>query len=323
MPTMPTVVITRHLPAAALDPIRAVAEVRYWDDEQPIPRSTLLKWVAGADGLYCMLTEKIDVELLAAAGPSLRVVSTMSVGVDHIDVAACSARHVRIGNTPGVLTDTTADLALGLILATARRITEAAEAVKAGEWAAWRPEWMTGADLHGSTVGLVGLGRIGQATARRLMGFGCRILYTGPRPHPDAAEQVNAHFVDLPTLLAESDFVSIHCPLNESTRYLFGPDAFAGMKSTAILVNTSRGPVIDQAALFTALTTGQIAAAGLDVTDPEPLPADHPLLSLPNCVILPHIGSASVATRLRMAVMASENLVAGVTGGDLPFCVNC
>ncbi len=229
---------------------------------------------------------------------------------------------VRIGNTPGVLTDTTADLALGLILATARRITEAAEAVKAGEWAAWRPEWMTGADLHGSTVGMVGLGRIGLATARRLMGFGCRLLYTGPRPHPEAAAQVNAEFVDLPTLLAESDFVSIHCPLNQSTRHLFGPDVFAAMKPSAILINTSRGPVIDQAALFTALTTGQIAAAGLDVTDPEPLPADHPLLSLPNCVILPHIGSASTATRLKMALMAAENLVAGVTGQDLPFGVN-
>lgn len=322
MPTMPTVVITRQLPAAVLDAIRAVAEVRYWDDEQPIPRATLLEWVRGVDGLYCLLTEKIDVELLEAAGPALGVVSTMSVGYDHIDVAACTARKVRVGNTPGVLTETTADLALGLMLATARRITEAAEAVKAGEWGAWRPAWMTGADLHGSAVGMVGLGRIGLATARRLTGFGCRLLYTGPRPHPDAAEQVNADFVDWPTLLAQSDFVSVHCPLNESTRHLFGPAAFAAMKPSAILINTSRGPVVDQAALFTALTTGQIAAAGLDVTDPEPLPADHPLLALPNCVVLPHIGSATVATRLKMARMAAENLVAGVTGGELPFCVN-
>ena len=319
---MPIVVVTRQLPGTVLDPMRAVAEVRYWDEVVPIPRPILLEWVAGAHGLYCMLTERIDAELLDAAGPALRVVSTMSVGYDHVDVAACTARHVWVGNTPGVLTDTTADLTVGLILATARRITEAAEAVKAGEWTTWRPNWLTGADLHGSTVGLVGLGRIGLATARRLMGFDCRILYTGPRPKPAEAAQVNAQFVDWPTFLAESDFISIHCPLNEHTRHLFGPDAFARMQPTAILVNTSRGPVVDPAALFTALTTGQIAAAGLDVTEPEPLPVDHPLLSLPNCVILPHIGSASTATRLKMASMAGHNLVAGVLGEALPFCVN-
>ena len=322
MSPRPTVVITRQIPDAALAPIQEVADVRYWDDRDPIPRQTLLAWADGADGIYCMLTERIDAELLDAAGPSLQVVSTMSVGYDHVDVDACTARRVLVGNTPGVLTDTTADLALALLLATARRIPEAVEAVKAGQWTTWKPQWLTGPDLHGSTVGIVGLGRIGLATARRLMGFNCRILYTGPRPKPEAAAQVNATFVDWPTLLAESDFVSIHCPLNDATRHLFDAEAFAHMKSTAILVNTSRGPVVDQAALLTALTTGQIAAAGLDVTDPEPLSAHHPLLSLPNCVILPHIGSASVATRLKMALMAAENLVAGVTGVPLPFCVN-
>ena len=282
------------------------------------PAMVLLEQVRGVDGVYCLLTERIDGELLDAAGPQLKVVSTMSVGYDHVDLPALRARGVALGNTPGVLTETTADLALALLLAAARRLPEAWSAAKDGTWGPWQPEWMTGRDVHGSTVGIVGLGRIGAAVARRLLGFGCRIVYSGPRPRPELAEPLGAAYLSFEQLLAESDFVSIHCPLNDATRHLFGAAAFAAMKPTAILINTSRGPVVDQEALYQALKRGQIAAAGLDVTTPEPLPVDHPLFSLPNCVVLPHIGSASIATRLQMALMAAENLIAGVEGKPLP-----
>lgn len=314
----PTVVVTRQLPPAALNPILERCDARYWDSEEPIERGTLLEWVQGADGLYCLLTDTVDDELLDAAGPGLRVVATMSVGYDHVDVAALRKRGIILGNTPGVLTETTAELAVALLLATARRLPEGTHAVESGTWPIWRPMWMTGRDIHGSTVGIVGLGRIGAAFARMLGGFGCRILYTGPNEKPEAAQAVNATFAPMDALLQESDFVAVHCPLNEQTRALFSTEAFGKMKATAVLINTSRGGVVDQDALYQALVQGEIAAAGLDVTDPEPLPADHPLVSLENCVILPHIGSATVATRTKMAVMTTENLLAGVEGRPLP-----
>ena len=318
---MPTVFVTRTIPQPAIERLRAACSVRQWQSDDPIPRTALLEQVAGVDGIFCLLTERIDGELLDAAGPQLKVVSTMSVGYDHVDVAALAERGVLLGNTPGVLTETTADLALALLLAAARRLPEAWAAVKAGAWGPWQPEWMTGRDLHGSTVGIVGLGRIGAAVGRRLLGFGCTLLYSGPRPRPDLAEPLGASFVPFERLLAESDFVTVHCPLNDQTRGLFDAAAFARMKPSAVLVNTSRGPVVNQEALYQALRSGQIAAAGLDVTTPEPLPADHPLLSLPNCVVLPHIGSATTATRTQMALMAAENLVAGVLGWELPNAV--
>ncbi len=314
----PTVVVTRQLPPTAISPILEKCNARYWDSEEPIERGTLLEWVQGADGLYCLLTDTVDDELLDAAGPGLRVVATMSVGYDHVDVAALGKRGIILGNTPGVLTETTAELAVALLLATARRLPEGTHAVEGGTWPIWRPMWMTGRDIHGSTVGIVGLGRIGAAFARMLGGFGCRILYTGPREKPEAACAVNATFAPMDALLQESDFVAVHCPLNEQTRALFSTDAFGKMKTTAVLINTSRGGVVDQDALYQALVQGEIAAAGLDVTDPEPLPADHPLVSLENCVILPHIGSATIATRTKMAVMTTENLLAGVEGRPLP-----
>ena len=318
---MPTVFVTRTIPQPAIERLRAACTVRQWQSDDPIGRAALLEQVAGVDGIFCLLTERIDGELLDAAGPQLKVVSTMSVGYDHVDVAALAERGVLLGNTPGVLTETTADLALALLLAAARRLPEAWAAVKAGAWGPWQPEWMTGRDLHGSTVGIVGLGRIGAAVGRRLLGFGCTLLYSGPRPRPDLAEPLGASFVPFERLLAESDFVTVHCPLNDQTRGLFDAAAFARMKPSAVLVNTSRGPVVNQEALYQALRSGQIAAAGLDVTTPEPLPADHPLLSLPNCVVLPHIGSATTATRTQMALMAAENLVAGVLGWELPNAV--
>lgn len=317
----PKVLVTRRIPQAGLARVQEVCEVRHWDQEEAIPRATLLEWVAGVEGIYCLLTERIDEELLTAAGPRLRVVSTMSVGYDHVNVAACRAHNVLLGNTPGVLTDTTADLTLALLLATARRVTEAAVAVKSGEWGVWKPEWMLGRDLFGSTVGIVGLGRIGAAVGQRLKGFGCRLLYSGSQPKPDVAAALGAEYVDLDILLAQSDFVTAHCPYNPATHHLFNAQTLAKMQPSAILINTTRGGVVDQDALYQALTTGQIAAAGLDVTTPEPLPTSHPLLTLPNCVVLPHIGSASVATRTKMALMAAENLIAGVQGQPLPNAV--
>jgi glyoxylate/hydroxypyruvate reductase len=315
---MPKALVTRNIPQAAIERVRSGCEVRQWESDEPIPRDVLLEWARGVDGIYCLLTERIDAALLDAAGPQLKVVSTMSVGYDHVDLAALRARGVALGNTPGVLTETTADLTLALLLATARRLPEAWSAAKDGTWGPWQPEWMTGRDVHGSTVGIVGLGRIGAAVARRLLGFGCRILYSGPHPHPELADPLAAAYVPFEQLLAESDFVSIHCPLNDATRHLFRAATFKAMKRTAVLINTSRGPVVDQEALYLALASGQIAAAGLDVTTPEPLPLDHPLFTLANCVVLPHIGSASIATRLQMALMAAENLLAGVEGRVLP-----
>lgn len=315
---MAKVLVTRNIPQQAIETVRDACEVKQWENDAPIPRDVLLEWVRGVDGVYCLLTERIDGALLDAAGPQLKIVSTMSVGYDHVDLPALRARGVALGNTPGVLTETTADLALALLLTAARRLPEAWSAAKDGTWGPWQPEWMTGRDVHGSTVGIVGLGRIGAAVARRLLGFGCRIVYSGPRPRPELAEPLGATYLSFEQLLAESDFVSIHCPLNDATRHLFGAAAFSSMKPTAILINTSRGPVVDQEALYQALKRGQIAAAGLDVTTPEPLPVDNPLFTLPNCVVLPHIGSASIATRLHMALMAAENLIAGVEGKPLP-----
>jgi lactate dehydrogenase-like 2-hydroxyacid dehydrogenase len=317
----PRVVVTRQIPRAGLELVQQTTDVRLWDSDEPIPRATLLEWIKGIDGLYCLLTERIDDELLDATGDSLKVVSTLSVGYDHIDVDACKRRNVAVGNTPGVLTDTTADLAIALLLATARRIPESIDAIRRGEWTTWKPEWMAGYDLHGSTVGIVGFGRIGTALAKRLQGFDCRILYYDLAPNPHVAADLHAEFVDMDMLLAESDFISIHTALTDQTKHLFNAAAFRKMKHSAILVNTSRGGTVDQEALYHALVSGEIAGAGLDVTIPEPLPVDHPLLQLPNCVVLPHIASASYATRAKMAVLAAENVIAGVKGQPLPYPV--
>lgn len=313
----PNVIVTRRIPRAGLEKVQAACNMRLWDSDEPIPRAILLEWVKGAEGICCLLTERIDDELLDAAGPSLKIVSTMSVGYDHVDVAACHKHNVAVANTPGVLTDTTADLALTLMLAAGRRLREAIDAVRNGEWSTWKPEWMAGYDLYGSTVGIIGLGRIGSAVARRVHGFDCRILYYDPYPNDVVAASIGAEYADMDRLLAESDFITIHCALTPETRNLFNAAAFRKMKKSAVLVNTSRGGTVDQDALYDALKNGEIAAAGLDVTVPEPLPPDHKLLTLPNCVILPHIASASYATRSKMAVLAADNLIAGVTDQPL------
>ncbi|HEY7060019.1 MAG TPA: D-glycerate dehydrogenase [Chloroflexota bacterium] len=317
MADQPIVLVTRRIPQAGLDLLRAGAEVRLWDSDQPMPRAELLRQVADTDGLLCLLTDCVDGELLAAA-PRLRVVANMAVGYDNLDLAALAARGVVATNTPGVLTETTADLAFALLLAVARRLPESARYVRAGTWTTWDPLLLLGRDVHGATLGIAGLGRIGAAVARRAAGFGMTILYTAREQQATAEAATGARRVEFPELLAASDFVSIHLPLTPETHHLFDEAALRQMRPTAYLVNTARGPVVDPAALYRALTEGWIAGAGLDVTEPEPLPADHPLLTLPNCLVLPHIGSASVATRDRMATLAAENALAVLQGRPPP-----
>ncbi len=316
----PSVYVTRRVPEAGIDMLREACEVAVWEGELPVPREILMEKVSDIDGLYCLLTERIDAELLDTA-PHLRVVSNMAVGYNNIDVEACTARGIPVGNTPGVLTGTTADCAFALLMAAARRIVEGADYVRAGKWKTWGPMLLMGSDVHGATLGIVGFGRIGQAVARRAQGFAMRVLYHDTYV-TEADPALGATGVDLDTLLAESDFVSLHVPLTEETYHLIGQEELRQCKPTAVLVNTSRGEVVDPDALYQALHEGQIAYAALDVTEPEPLPADHRLLTLPNCIVVPHIASASVATRTKMAVMAAENLLAGLKGERLPNCVN-
>jgi len=318
-----TVFITRVVPQKGLDMILNQPDIQaeVWQGDLPPPRNVLLEKVRGINGLYCLLTEKINDELLDAAGPQLKVVSQMAVGYDNINVKACTRRGIPVGNTPGVLTQATADLTMALLLGTARQLVPAAEAVKAGKWQTWEPMGYTGPDVYGSTVGIIGLGRIGLAVARRLQGFDVRLLYHNRNPAPQANE-VGATLVNLDTLLAESDFVSLHCPLTPQTQHLINAGRLRKMKPTATLINTARGGVVDQEALVEALRRGVIAYAGLDVTTPEPISADNPLLELPNAVVLPHIGSASIPAREKMATMAAENLLAGVQGKRLPNCAN-
>jgi glyoxylate reductase len=317
----PKVYVTRQVPEEGIIMLQPECAVEIWQGELPVPRDVLLDKVREIDGLYCLLTERIDQQLLDAA-PRLRVVSNMAVGYDNVDVAACTARGIPVGNTPGVLTDTTADLAFALLLAAARRIVEGADYVRARRWKTWGPMLLMGPDLHAATLGILGLGRIGQAVARRARGFDMRILYHDIQPMTEAAADLGATYVDIDTLLAESDFITLHVSLTEATYHLIDREALRKMKSSAILVNASRGGVIDPQALYEALRDGEIAYAALDVTEPEPIREDDPLLSLPNCIVVPHIGSASIATRTKMATMAAENLLAGLRGEPLPNCVN-
>lgn len=316
----PTVFVTRIVPEKALEIFREHCAATVWEGELPPSRDDLLRAVAGADGLLCLLTDPVDADVIDAA-PRLRVISQMAVGYDNIDLPAATRRRIPVGHTPGVLTDTTADFAFALLMAAARRISEAERFARAGRWKTWGPTLLMGQDVYGATLGIVGMGRIGQAVARRARGFEMRVLYADPS-EPEAARELGAVRVDLDDLLAQADFVSLHVPLTAATERLIDARALARMKPTAILVNTARGPVVDQAALYDALVSGQIAYAALDVTDPEPIAPDDPLLSLDNCLIVPHIASSSVATRTRMAVMAAENLIAGLKGDRLPHCAN-
>jgi lactate dehydrogenase-like 2-hydroxyacid dehydrogenase len=315
--------VARRIPDEGLRPILEACDAQVWQDELPPSRPALLYAIAGCDGVLTLLTDRVDEEFLDAAGLRLRVISNYAVGFDNIDVAACATRGVAVGNTPGVLTETTADLAFALLMAAARRLPEGDRYVRAGLWKTWGPLLLLGPDVHGATLGIVGFGRIGQALARRARGFGMTVLYHDVAGvPPGVAEELGATAVDLPELLERADFVSLHVNLTPGTRHLMNPASLARMKSSAILINTSRGPVIDHAALHVALRSGVIAAAALDVTDPEPIPAQHPLLSLDNCLIVPHIASASRATRGKMAQMAAANLLAGVRGEPLPTPVS-
>ncbi|MEW6716104.1 MAG: D-glycerate dehydrogenase [Chloroflexota bacterium] len=317
----PRVFVTRRLLEPGLSLVQSFCEAEIWPDLLPPSRDELLRRVPGLDGLLTLLTDRVDATLLDVAGSGLKVVSNCAVGVDNVDVAAATARGIPVGNTPGVLTEATADHAFALLMAAARRLVEGERQVRTGGWKTWSLDYLLGADFAGATLGIVGFGRIGRAVARRATGFGMRILFMDPSPaKPEPG--VNATRVDFDTLLRESDFLSLHCPLTEKTCGLMDAAAFSKMKPTAILVNTSRGPVVDQEALYEALKSRRITAAALDVTVPEPLPTDSPLLTLENCLITPHIASASRRTRSEMSHMAAENLVAGLKGERLPNCVN-
>uniref|UniRef100_A0A8C7SDV7 Glyoxylate reductase/hydroxypyruvate reductase n=2 Tax=Oncorhynchus mykiss TaxID=8022 RepID=A0A8C7SDV7_ONCMY len=314
------VFITRRIPQEGMKILSqaGVCKVSLWDSDEPVPRAELLKGVEGAHGLLCLLSDKIDTEVLEAAGPNLKVISTLSVGFDHMAMDEIKKRGVRVGYTPDVLTDATAELTVALLLATARRLPEGVVEVKNGGWSTWKPLWLCGYGLSGSTVGVIGLGRIGMAIARRLKPFGVkRLLYSGRTAKSYAAE-VEGEYVPLDTLVSESDFVVVSCALTPETQGLCNKDFFSKMKNTAVFINTSRGAVVNQEDLYQALSSGQIACAGLDVTTPEPLPTDHPLLTLKNCVVLPHIGSATYSTRGIMAELSANNLLAGLQGTDMP-----
>ena len=318
----PKIFVARRIPAAGLDPIVAACDVDVRPDRLPPPADALRERVRDCDGLVSLLTDRVDSALLDAA-PRLKVVSNFAVGFNNVDVPACTARGVCVGNTPGVLTDATADIAVTLLLAAARRLGESSADAKAGRWLTWEPLGWLGRDLGGRTLGIVGMGRIGFVTAKRLhRGWDMRVLYTARTDKPDADRELGAKRVELDALLAESDFVSVHADLNPTTKGLFGAEQFRKMKRTAVFVNTSRGPLVDQVALADALRTGTIFAAGLDVTEPEPLPPDHELFGLPNCVIAPHIASATTDTRDAMARLCANNLLAGVAGKPLPNWVN-
>lgn len=317
----PRVYVTRRLPETALRELLKVCEVQIWDREIPPPYEVIVEGVEGKQGLLCLLTDRIDANLMDAA-PGLRVISQCAVGYDNVDVGAATARGIPVGNTPGVLTDATADFAFTLLMAAARRIGEAIDYVRDGRWQTWGLTLLLGQDVFGATLGIVGLGRIGRALAQRASGFAMRILYYDAVRQPEAEAELGVQYKELDELLRESDYVSLHVSLTEETRQLIDARALTLMKPTSILINTSRGPVVDSEALYEALKEGQIAYAALDVTDPEPLPGAHQLLELPNLIVAPHIASATVTSRHLMATRAVKNLVAGLRGEKLPYCVN-
>lgn len=321
MDTKPLVYVTRRIPEAGLRLVREACDVRLWEEELPPPQDVIQREAAHCEGLLCLLTDSIDADVIAA-GERLRVISQFAVGVNNIDLEAATARGIPVGHTPGVLTEATADLTFALLMAAARRIPEGVDWVREGRWRTWAPLGLLGAEVWSATLGIVGLGRIGVALARRARGFAMRILYHDAVRKPDLESELGLTHVELDELLAQADFVSLHCPLLPETYHLINEDALRQMKPTAILINAARGPVVDTDALTRALREGWIARAALDVTDPEPLPSDHPLVDLPNCIVVPHIGSATVASRDLMATRAAENLLAGLRGEKLPYCAN-
>ncbi|XP_041358995.1 glyoxylate reductase/hydroxypyruvate reductase-like [Gigantopelta aegis] len=321
-PSEPKVYITRTVPSPGRELLALHCSVTVWDSDQAVPRAELLKQVVGVDALFCLLTDQIDTEVLDAAGPQLKVVATMSVGYDHIDLQECKKRNIAVGNTPNVLTNATAELTVSLLLATSRRLKEGMLAVENGEWGTWKPLWLCGPGLDGATVGIVGLGRIGMAVAYRLLPFGVsKIVYNNSKRNPSDS-LVGAEFVTLDKLLEISDYVIACLSLTPATKEVFNAEAFRKMKKSAIFINTSRGGIMNQTDLYNALKSGEIWAAGLDVTTPEPLPLDSPLLELNNCTVLPHIGSATNKARSTMADLTAQNILAGLQGKPLPCRVD-
>ena len=304
--------VTRRLPFPALDRLSARHEVDVWPERLPPPYEELVARAADAEGLLTLLTDRVDASLIDHC-PGLRAISNYAVGYDNVDLDAASAQGIPVGNTPDVLTDATADLTFALLLAAARKLPEALAAVGDGDWLTWEPAQYLGAAVNGATLGIIGFGRIGRAVARRASGFDMNVVHTG---------NGSSSGETLATLLERSDFVSLHCPLTPETYHLIDDAALSRMKSSAILVNTARGPIVDHDAVRRALISGQIAGAALDVTDPEPLPRDNPLLEAPNLIVVPHIGSATRAARERMADMAVDNLLAGLDGQPMPYQVN-
>lgn len=319
----PKVLVTRRIAQEALDMIAAATEMELWDSELPPPRDILLTRVKAAEGLLSLLTDKVDAELMDTA-PKLKVVSNMAVGFDNIEVAEATKRGIPVGNTPEVLTETTADFTFALLLAAARRVVEADRYTRDGKWKTWGPAVLLGHDVHHATLGIIGCGRIGLEVAKRAGGFDMKVLYCDrTRRSPEEEKRFGLEFVpSLAELLPRADFVSIHTALTPETFHLIGAAELAQMKPTAILINAARGTIVDQKALYQALKSRRILAAALDVTEVEPIPPDDPLLTLDNIIIAPHIASASVATRTRMALMAAENLLAGLRGELPPNCVN-
>jgi glyoxylate reductase len=318
----PRVFVTRVIPDAGLDLLRERCDLEVWPEEMPPAREEIMRRVPELEGILAMLTDRMDAELMDAA-PRLRVISNYAVGFDNVDLAAATARGIPVGNTPGVLTETTADLAFALLMAAARLILPGVEHIRAGRWRTWDPMALLGQDVHHAVLGLVGLGRIGVEMAKRARGFDMRVLYASRTRRPDLEQALGLDYcASLDELLPQADFVSLHTPLTPETQHLIDARALARMKRTAVLINTARGPVVDSQALAEALRSGVIGGAALDVTDPEPLPATHELLSLPNCLVVPHIGSASVNSRAAMAQLAAENLLAGLEGRPLKASPN-
>jgi len=321
--TKPRVFITRVIAQEALDKIAQVTEMEVWPEELPPPYEVLREKARDAEGLVTLLSDRVDAALMDTA-PKLKVVSNIAVGYDNISIAEATKRHIVVGNTPGVLTGTTADLAFTLLMAAARRVVEADNYTRKGRWKTWGPKILLGQDIHNATLGIIGLGRIGAEVAKRGRGFNMKVLYYDEiRRSEEEERQLSVEYIpELAKLLSSADFISVHVPLLPQTRHLIGAAEFALMKPTAVFINTSRGPVVDQRALYEALKSGQIFAAAIDVTEVEPISPDDPLLALDNIIITPHIASASFTTRTDMALMAAENLLAGLRGKTPPTCVN-
>lgn len=322
MANKPRIFVTRQIASEAAAQLSKVCDVEIWPHPYPPSKQKFLETAPLVHGLLTMLTDPIDAEVLAAGGGKLQVIAQMAVGYDNIDIAAATALGIPVGHTPGVLTETTADFAWALMMAAARRVAEADSEVRAGLWQPWGPDVLTGLDVYGKTLGIIGLGRIGMAMARRARGFSMRVLYNDPKKDAIAEKELGVEFAGLEEILTESDFISLHLYYTPEVRHLINRASFEKMKRTAVLVNTARGAMVDPDALTWALETNCIAAAGIDVFDPEPIPQNHPILKLKNLVIAPHIASAGKETRQKMAFMAVENILAGLAGKKIPYCAN-